>query len=59
MEEHATALGERLLFTSTTGLWTSDGTATGTVRLHKGFHNADFAVLAGTAYWLKTEISVR
>jgi ELWxxDGT repeat protein len=59
MEEHATVLGERLLFTSTTGLWTSDGTAAGTVRIHTGFHNADFAVLAGTAYWLRTELSLR
>ena len=56
-QEHRIALGGRLLFTSTSGLYTSDGTEAGTVRIHRGFHNDDFALLDGVAYWLRTELT--
>ncbi|MEO8196038.1 MAG: ELWxxDGT repeat protein [Thermoanaerobaculia bacterium] len=55
-QEHRIAFDGRLLFTSTAGLYTTDGTAAGTVRIHRGFHNADFALLDGSAYWLRTEL---
>lgn len=59
MQDHVTALGEKILFANTRGLWTSDGTAAGTVRIHRAFQNSDFAIMSGTAYWLGEEITFR
>ncbi len=59
VEEHATALGGKLLFSGTRGLWTTDGTAKGTVRIERGLHFSDFALLDSRAYWLMEQTSVR
>ncbi len=52
VEEHFGVLRGKLLFTGSRGLWTSDGTASGTVRIEGGYHRSDFAILDDRAYWI-------
>ena len=58
IQQHFAVLRGKLLFTGRPGLWTSDGTASGTLRLDRKLHNSDFAILDDRAYWLTMQYPV-
>ena len=59
VEQHRIPLGAKLLFTSRKGLWITDGTSAGTVRVESQFHNGGFARVDPKVYWLSTEFDFR